>query len=487
MLSHDIPIRTGTQDNWRFCNKCNSLYFNGYSGGKCPAGGPHARQPDIDYNFVLPFASYGAGIDQSVANMPWGKYVDQFTSCIYDVNYKVNNYFSTILQLKYYDGVSLELDIESDFSNFTYTSDAVRDALAKTKGAHFMAHFCRPPGVPNRAGLGYDVDGKLAPDSIWRMQIPVGDSRDVALWGGRDLWVRSNNPIVVPTNSIRTRMVGDLKILTLEGRTAGTSMLQAGLGSALWVFLQVQVTLSDGTTPGTNKEPAKIDIDGALLLLAPSTVVDKFCSALVAGAQSQIPSNYLLDLESKLAADPQGFQTGYARGCLRGLFAALRNLWKTVVSIFDLAINWSPPAVASRLAREAVMLLASRELRARQFDEAKAIASLVSDTVADIAVRPSDYVVLSTSVGEALGKEAGLWFAEDFLQRSAPEIGEAVGNVVGQVMFEIIVQLLLVAFSEGVGNAARGGMAVGEATANGGRISHGSGASSSRLWNARPN
>jgi hypothetical protein len=44
-----------SQSNWRFCVKCNSLLFNGYSGGKCPAGGRHARQQGADYNFVLPY------------------------------------------------------------------------------------------------------------------------------------------------------------------------------------------------------------------------------------------------------------------------------------------------------------------------------------------------------------------------------------------------------------------------------------------------
>jgi pimeloyl-ACP methyl ester carboxylesterase len=113
-----------------------------------------------------------------------------------------------------------------------------------------MPHYCRPPGVPNRPGLGYDVDGKLAPDSIWRMQVPVGGSRDVALWGGRDLWVKSNNPNVIPSETIVTRMEGDLKLITLTGKSVGYTILDAGLGANIWVSLQVQVTLPDGGMPG---------------------------------------------------------------------------------------------------------------------------------------------------------------------------------------------------------------------------------------------
>jgi len=43
-----VPI----QDNWRRCNKCSALFFNGYpKKGRCPAGGGHAATGD---NFVLP-------------------------------------------------------------------------------------------------------------------------------------------------------------------------------------------------------------------------------------------------------------------------------------------------------------------------------------------------------------------------------------------------------------------------------------------------
>jgi hypothetical protein len=126
-----------------------------------------------------------------------------------------------------------------------------------------MPHFCRPPGVPNRPGLGYDVDGKLAPDSIWRMQVPVGDSRDVALWGGRDLWVKSNNPNVIPSETISTRMAGDLKLITLTGKSVGYTILDAGLGADIWLSLQIQVTQSDGTMPrdpGDGKAQNTVDL-----------------------------------------------------------------------------------------------------------------------------------------------------------------------------------------------------------------------------------
>jgi hypothetical protein len=41
------------QDNWRFCNKCCTLWWNGRpDNGRCPAGGAH--EGTGSWNFFLP-------------------------------------------------------------------------------------------------------------------------------------------------------------------------------------------------------------------------------------------------------------------------------------------------------------------------------------------------------------------------------------------------------------------------------------------------
>jgi hypothetical protein len=41
------------QDNWRFCNKCFSLWWNGAAdNGSCPKGGEHDGRGS--WNFYLP-------------------------------------------------------------------------------------------------------------------------------------------------------------------------------------------------------------------------------------------------------------------------------------------------------------------------------------------------------------------------------------------------------------------------------------------------
>lgn len=102
-----------------------------------------------------------------------------------------------------------------------------------------MAHFTVPPGA---RPAPYQVDNKIAPGSVWRLQIPLFYSLEVALYGGAGLWVKSNNPGVVPQwQASQERVSGDLRILPLFGRDVGVSMIETGAGGSLWVSLQVQV------------------------------------------------------------------------------------------------------------------------------------------------------------------------------------------------------------------------------------------------------
>jgi len=50
---------TPVQEGWRFCRKCQAMFFDGYPGkGVCPAGGAHAAE---GFNFVLPHDVAGGG------------------------------------------------------------------------------------------------------------------------------------------------------------------------------------------------------------------------------------------------------------------------------------------------------------------------------------------------------------------------------------------------------------------------------------------
>ncbi|WP_317795240.1 CAP domain-containing protein [Actinoplanes sichuanensis] len=57
VLPHDVPASATAQPDWRFCGKCNGMFFSGRDGTyyrqnqRCPASGLH--EP-MGYNFVLP-------------------------------------------------------------------------------------------------------------------------------------------------------------------------------------------------------------------------------------------------------------------------------------------------------------------------------------------------------------------------------------------------------------------------------------------------
>jgi hypothetical protein len=54
MLPHDVPEAANAQPEWRFCEKCHEMFFNGRPDkGTCPAGGGHSASRS-GFVFVLP-------------------------------------------------------------------------------------------------------------------------------------------------------------------------------------------------------------------------------------------------------------------------------------------------------------------------------------------------------------------------------------------------------------------------------------------------
>jgi hypothetical protein len=120
-----------------------------------------------------------------------------------------------------------------------------------------MAHFFRPADAS--ANAYYDVDGKLAPDSLWRVRAPYGSPVKVGVHGAAGLWVRSNNPNIVDSTNPREWIVRDdgiNKQLRFSGKTVGTTIIYAGAGDAAWISMQFQSTPSDGVMP-TISDPSK--------------------------------------------------------------------------------------------------------------------------------------------------------------------------------------------------------------------------------------
>lgn len=143
------PLTPAKQKGWY-----NATYFTG----------------NYEMQKVVAAAPRGAtDVDPSVANLPFERYVDAYTSLKYDVNYKIpankSFAFSSILQVTYSDGVTVEFDIDTDFSTAPMSSDEARDAIAHAKvgrGGRIMPSVLNSATAPNlwnaRAGALGDQD-----------------------------------------------------------------------------------------------------------------------------------------------------------------------------------------------------------------------------------------------------------------------------------------------------------------------------------------
>lgn len=130
------PVTPSGQKGWY-----NATYFTG----------------NYEMQKVVAAAPRGAtDVDPSVANLPWERYVDAYTSLKYDVNYKIpadkSFAFSSILQVTYNDGVTVEFDIDTDFSTAPMASNEARDAIAHAKvgrGGRIMPAVLNSATTPN--------------------------------------------------------------------------------------------------------------------------------------------------------------------------------------------------------------------------------------------------------------------------------------------------------------------------------------------------
>lgn len=102
-----------------------------------------------------------------------------------------------------------------------------------------MAHFYKPSG---NTSSGYDVDNKLAPGSVWRLRIPKGETRNIALFGGSGLKLDSNNPGILGEITEIEMVRPEQRTFRLTALTEGTTLIDTRDSSgAQWVILQVQV------------------------------------------------------------------------------------------------------------------------------------------------------------------------------------------------------------------------------------------------------
>jgi hypothetical protein len=102
-----------------------------------------------------PPAPAGVPVSPGIANIPWERYLDQFVTCKYDMNYRIPTdksfAYSSILSLTYGDGVALEIDFESEFVERNLSSWEARDAMAQGylgRGGRIFPRIVAPATTP---------------------------------------------------------------------------------------------------------------------------------------------------------------------------------------------------------------------------------------------------------------------------------------------------------------------------------------------------
>ncbi len=129
-LPHDIGGDRNNQDAWRYCQNCHVMFFDGYPNkGNCAAGGGHVAQ---GYMFVLPHGptpDIRLRADVRTDDMPIGGWVEILATQDGDYRFSGHMHNSGALNIKYTLGVVL-IAPNVDPSNFAFRSDfgfAVQD------------------------------------------------------------------------------------------------------------------------------------------------------------------------------------------------------------------------------------------------------------------------------------------------------------------------------------------------------------------------
>jgi hypothetical protein len=320
-----------------------------------------------------------------------------------------------------------------------------------------MAHFFRPPG---ESGDGYLVDRKFAPDSVGLLDIAEGSTKRIALWGGSQLWVKSMHPDVVPNPIIVRPLTGDVVIVTLEGNKPGSATIETGTGNSRSVSLEVRVNAAPKATlipEELGSKPFPVDF------LQQASV--NFSVGFAEGLVAKIDGSLGKELSDKILAKKLDFYIGYVTGVLKGLLGGLVSLLTLLYDVAKMSASVSLPGAMASLATEAYQVMTSsthREMRKLQIETAQKLIALFTGILNEIKNRPMLYISSSRSSGVVLGSELAVYINVSARNSSASQLGVFTGEIVGRVLFEIIIFIVMAMVTGGAGEAARGGLALGE-------------------------
>jgi hypothetical protein len=206
-----------------------------------------------------------------------------------------------------------------------------------------------------------------------------------------------------------------------------------------------------------------------------SAADDLFLAGFITGLERAVSDTLAQQLARKIRAEPVDFMAGVGAGYFSGLYSGLKGLLEGIWMILELGVATSPANLMRLGVTEAFLLLTDathRELRSQQIEQARSLAAALEATVQDMATHPAEFLELSANLGLMLGEHVGDSVEADLLSRDAKGLGELAGSIYGQIAFEVLFEVLLAVGTAGAGNAARVGVAAGQATRGASRLSH---------------
>ena len=335
-----------------------------------------------------------------------------------------------------------------------------------------MANFCAPPGVPLGDKTGYFHEGGAGgPDSIGRMRIPVGETKDVGLafyiWSEKEVWVRSRDEgiarIVRATVFNKDEKIYSIKACDQPNHT----YLEAGQGERFWFTLEVQVTEKGSAMPSSDPR-----LTVGLVVSGPIATV--FSEGFAEGLRHVKRANTDIVVD-RIKANPVNFYTGYIDGIAVGLWDGLVDLIKGLASLVELGAKYAPYMAAATNPIGATALAGwaaykwnfdpkFKEEMKQNAEWAKSVGDAATAVVTELKKNPKDVVEKYLGATRDMGVQVGSALADELDAKvptaSAFDFGYWAGWIIGRVLFEIIFLII----TEGIGDALKGASIAGKAS-----------------------
>lgn len=247
----------------------------------------------------------------------------------------------------------------------------------------------------------------------------------------------------------------DMKVFEITGMKAGGAMIEARIRDSGRTEASLSVLVRDD-----------VKIAKPVPKFVPGTPLQNFEVGFIEGLATVNGKRNVDLLVTAIKTRPGQFYAGYFDGCIRGLWAGVKDLFDGLVELGAIA-----PYVAAAIAVPgigaaiAAWKLSDPEFRKKAAEHAawaRSVAESAKGVVVEFNKDPRGSVEKYLAASREAGRKIGEAFAAEIDNRAVLggpiEYGEWIGWVVGRIGFEVIVLIA----TEGIGDAVKAASAGGQ-------------------------